>query len=137
MNRDVFRYIEHTIREYPDVKKILEEDEDFKDIILSSPVGDGSGVRGEIGNPTEAKALKLLASKTRTQMMKNQRAVYIVTSELPEERYRFVELYYWQRPRLLSNEGIARELCISTPTLYEWKRAIVKLVGIELGLANP
>jgi RinA family phage transcriptional activator len=137
VDKAVFKYIEHIIREYPDVKKILETDEYYNDIILSSPSGDETGVRSGMGKPTETKALKLMTSKTRDQMARNQKAVYVVTSELPEERYRLVELYYWQRPRLLSNEGIAQELRIGTTTMYEWKRSIVKLIGIELGLENP
>jgi phage transcriptional activator, RinA family len=133
MDRAVFRFVEHLIREYPDIKKILEGNELDFEVIYRNHDDRGCGVK----NPTEAKALSLLSNKAKAELIKTKKAIYIVTSELPEDKYRMVELCYWKRPRLLSNEGIARELNISLPTFYEWKRGFVRSVGAELGLCNP
>lgn len=134
MEKAVFQYIEHVIREYPEVERILlEEENEMQEFSFSL---ERSGVRGQVGNPTESQVMRLLTSKTRHRMLANQKAVHWVIHELPEDKRQFVELYYWNRPKTLTNEGIAQRLHIGITTLYQWKKAIVTLVGLELGLCR-
>jgi len=60
----------------------------------------------------------------------------VVVGELDEEKYRLVELKYWQRPRLLSDMGIAQQLNISRPTLYRWIDGIILAIAVEIGLVD-
>ena len=57
-----------------------------------------------------------------------------VLSGLPKEKYKLVELKYWDCR--LSNRGIAEALHVSDATYYRWRNEIVKAVVVELGLIN-
>lgn len=135
IKREIKAYIEAELRDYHDTIKAIEEDRE--ELILSSPVRDNVGGKSyDIGDPTQAKAIKLLTNKRIRRMEQTVEAINRVLAELPEEKYRLVELKYWTRPQTLTDVGIARELCCDRRTIYKWIDGIVMAIGIELGLLD-
>lgn len=135
MDKRIFKFIEHEIEEYPDVKKTLESMEWEKDVILSSTNSDNSGVRCGTGDPTARKGIELASTKARLRAEENVRIMGNVLAYLPEEKYRLIELRYWTNPQTLTDEGIACKLNIDRSTYFRWKKEIVYLVGQKLGIA--
>ena len=120
MDKTVFRYIEHVIKEYRDIEQLLLEEE-HEEVYCSDTKEENSGrYKTRVGKPTENKAIRLLTSKTRRRMLENQRAVYRVFQELPKEKQIFMELDYWTRPKNKTIEGLAQQLHIGTTMLYAW-----------------
>src|SRR5690606_37168517 len=60
-------------------------------------------------------------------------AIQTVYERLPEEKKRLVEMYYWNRSRQWTLEGIAYELNTSRITVYRWRREIVEEIAAQIG----
>ena len=136
---DIKAYIEAELRDYHQTKMDLIEAKE--DIAESAPIVDDVGFNTSaqthrIGRPTESKTIAILTNKRIRRMEQVVRAVDVVTGELPEEKMRLVRLKYWQRPRRLTDAGIAMKLSISRRTVYKWTNAICWAVAGELGLVN-
>lgn len=135
IKREIKAYIESELRDYHDTLKAIEEDRE--EIVLSSPIRDNVGGKNyDIGNPTQAKAIKLLTNKRLRRMEQTVEAINRVIEMLPEEKYRLIELKYWTRPQTLTDVGIAREIGCDRRTLYRWVDSIIMAIGVELGLVN-
>jgi len=137
---DIKAYIEAELRDYHQTRKDLTEAKE--DIALSGSVllnnlGANTGTQTHrVGRPTEAKTIAILTNKRIKRMEQVIRAIEVVTKELPEEKIKLVQLKYWQRPRRLTDAGIAMELNIGRRTLYYWAEEICVAIAIELGMAN-
>lgn len=135
LRRETKIFIEAELRDYNDTLRAISEER--QDLLLSSPVRDSSeGTSYGTGNPTEAKAIRLTTNKLIRRMEQTCKAIEIIINALPEEKYRLVELKYWTRPQMLTDEGIAREIGCDRRTLYRWCDAIILAIGIELGLVS-
>lgn len=132
LKREMKAYIEAELRDYHQTKLDLIEHKD--ELILQSPVSDSSGVRGtNVSRPTESKAMKLITNKRIKRAEQIVRSIETVINALPEEKYRLVELRYWQQPRTLTDDGIAVELSCDRSTLYRWIDGILLAIAIEMG----
>jgi RinA family phage transcriptional activator len=132
LRREIRLYIEAELRDYHQTKADLLEAQD--DIMLEGHMIDVSGIRGtSIGRPTEAKMMKLLTNKRIRRMQQIIAAIERVVNLLPPEKYRLVELRYWQKSRGLTDDGIARELNCDRRTIYRWVDGILLAVAMELG----
>jgi len=136
---DIKAYIEAELRDYHQTKKDLIEAKE--DIALSAPaldnVGGNTGAQTyRVGRPTEAKTIAILTNKRIKRMEQVIRAIEVVIGELPEEKMKLVQLKYWQRPRRLTDAGIAMELNVSRRTVYYWTDEICTAIAIELGLVD-
>jgi RinA family phage transcriptional activator len=135
IRREIKAYIEAELRDYNDTLRAIGDDRN--ELLQQSPVHDNIGGSSyDIGNPTQAQAIKLMTNKRIRRMEQTCKAIETVIEALPEEKYRLVELKYWTRPQTLTDEGIAREINIDRRTLYRWADAIILAIGIEMGLAN-
>lgn len=135
IRREIKAYIEAEIRDYNDTLRAICEDKN--EILLSSPGFDNiGGTSYDIGNPTQDKAIKLMTNKRIRRMEQTCEAIGRVVDALPEEKFRLVELKYWARPQLHTDEGIAQQIGCDRRTLYRWVDGIVLAVGIELGLLD-
>jgi len=135
IRREIKLYIEAEIRDYNDTLRAIGEERD--ELILSSPIQDNNGGTSYgISNPTLDKAIKLRTHKRIRRMEQTCEAIAKVIDALPDEKYRLVELKYWAKPQLHTDEGIARQIGCDRRTLCRWVDGIVLAVGIELGLLD-
>ena len=135
MRREIKAYIEAELRDYNDTLRQIGEDKN--ELILSSHSPDDSGIRGtDISNPTYNKAVQLMTNKRIRRMEDTCRAISNVLDGLQSEKYRLVELKYWTKPQILTDEGIARELSCDRRTLYRWVDGIILALAKEMGLVD-
>ena len=135
MKKELRAYIEAELRGYHRTKAELEEIRD--NLLNSSPEpADGMPKGTETSDPTFRQAVKLMTNRRIKYMEGLIYGIGMVLDELPQEKYRLVELKYWQRPRQLTDAGIAMELNIDRRTVYKWNEAIYLAIGIELGLID-
>lgn len=135
IRKEIKAYIEAELRDYNDTLRNIAIDK--QELLLETASFDNiGGTNYNIGNPTQAKAMKLLTNKRIRRMEETCKAINNVISALPEEKYRLIELKYWTRPQTLTDEGIARELCCDRRTIYKWIDGIVIALGVEMGLID-
>ena len=139
LRNEIKAYIEAELRDYHQTKIDLIEAKE--DIAEGAPATDDVGgnvglVTRRIGRPTEAKVIAILTNKRIKRMEQVVKAIDLVTGELLEEKVKLVQLKYWQRPRRLTDAGIAQELNIDRRTVYRWSEAICWAIAAELGLVN-
>lgn len=133
MKRELRIYIEAELRDYHRNKAEL--DEAYEQMMGESPVIQ-EGPRGSgISNPTQAKALRLLTCRRLNYMTNIHISITNALDKMGEERYRLVELKYWERPRKLTDAGIAMELNIDRRTLYRWTEQICMMIAMEMGIS--
>jgi len=129
------RYIESELKDYKETKELLENA--LTDVIERSPLPEeGSYInsRNNVSKPTERNAVLLLTNKRIQQMEKTVNAISKVLNMLDKEKYRFVELRWWECE--LTPIGIAKEMHMHEQTVYNWQRDIIKLIAVEMGLIN-
>jgi RinA family phage transcriptional activator len=128
LDRAIWGYIEHELYSYKDTKKALEEMRE--DILNSSPAIETS-VQSGPGNPTEAKATKLLTSKVLNRMSKTILAIERALKILSEDHNQLFELKYNQR-----NDW--RMIVILMPTsertYFRLRSELVYMVAQEMGM---
>lgn len=135
MNKGIKAYIESELRYYHQSKKDLEEIRE--EIIESSPINDGTGIRSCGTSDTVCKkVIRLITNKRLKRLEETIRAIDAVLDQLDETKHRLVEMKYWRKPNYLNDAGIAHELCIDRATLYRWQDAILLAIAIELGLVE-
>lgn len=138
MRREMKAYIEAELREYHQTRLDLEEaKEDLRNEGFAINIDDVGGSSGnKISRPTEKKTIKILTNKRIKRMEQVVRAVEVVIGELDEPKMKLVELKYWQRPRRLTDAGIAQEIGCDKSTVWRWANGIILAIAIELGLEN-
>lgn len=133
MNKGIKAYIEAELRYYHQSKKDLEEIRE--EIVESSPISDGTGIKGtSISDTVAKKAIRLITNKRLKRLEETIRAIDTVLDRLDEQKHKLIEMKYWRKPNYLNDAGIAHELHIDRTTLYRWKEAILLAIAIELGL---
>lgn len=136
---EIKAYIEAELRDYHQTKlDLVEAKEDIAESAQEiDDVGFNTGAQTHrIGRPTEAKTIAILTNKRIKRMEQVVRAIDIVIGELPEEKMKLVRLKYWQRPRRLTDAGIAMELHVGRRTVYYWTEEICTEIAVELGLVG-
>jgi RinA family phage transcriptional activator len=135
IRREIKAYIEAELRDYNDTLRAIGEDRN--ELLHESPAHDSIGGSSyDIGNPTQARVIKIMTNKRIRRMEQTCLAIEKVLNRLPEDKYKLIELRYWTKPQTLTDEGIAREIGIDRATLYRWADGIIKAIGIEMGLIN-
>ena len=135
IRREIKAYIEAELRDFNDTLRQIGEERN--EILLASPVRDNNGGHSyDVGNPTMARSFQLMTNKRIKHMEQTCKAIENIVGELPEEKFKLVELKYWTRPQTLTDMGIAIKLNISQRTYYNWKDAIILALAIELGLVD-
>ncbi len=132
MKKELRAFIEAELRDYHRTKTELEE---LRDNLLNLSSGPPDGMpRGtETSDPTYRGAARLMTNRRIKYMERLVMGIELAIGELDEEKVRLVELKYWQRPRQLTDMGIAMELNIGKRTLYRWTDEVLEAIGIELG----
>ena len=127
--------MEAQIYEYPEVVEAIASRRD--DII-------DAGIQSEIAllgariqanrrsDPTQSKGMRLADDPYLRRVSENMKAVESVLARLTPEGRNLVRLYYWERN--LTAYGVAKELHMSVPSFYRYRRYIVWAVAHELGM---
>lgn len=138
MRRETKAYIEAELREYDQTKKDLEDaKDDIRNEGFAVKYDNVGGTPGNnISRTTENKTIRILTNKRIKRMEQVVRTIDLVISELDEVKLKLVELKYWQRPRRLTDAGIAQEIGCDRSTAWRWTEGILLAIAIELGLEN-
>jgi len=134
LDKGVFRHVEAELYRYHDTKREIMR---MRNDILygtSPPDENVGGGRSNIpGDPT-GKAGTLLASHRRLEQMERiVEAIESVYDRLPDVKKRLIELRYWERPQILTWDGIAIELKTSRRQAIRWRDEIVFAIAELVG----
>jgi len=134
LNPGTFKHVEAELFAYKDsVKELVWLQEE---ILHSTPdrYKPMEGKRtGWISDPTGRAATLLSIHRRIEHLSMIVNAIQTVYERLPEEKKRLVEMYYWNRSRQWTLEGIAYELNTSRITVYRWRREIVEEIAAQIG----
>lgn len=126
-------YIASELKRYHRSKKELER---LKlDIMLEAPEQDDvkSGETNKVSRPVENAVLRIRQNKRVQYLERMIDAIEFVIDGLGAEKRELVKLKYWQRPVLLTDNGIARQLCVSKATVWRWSHEILFDIATEIG----
>ena len=135
MRQDVRRFIEKELTIFQDTKR---------DYYLLKEEMCGTGKKDECygrsnlpGAPTEEHAVRLIVSTPRiSQLERVVSAIDGVMCNLDEDRFRLIQMRYWERPRTLTDDGIAISLCVSRSTMFRWLDEILMAIAERLGMID-
>jgi RinA family phage transcriptional activator len=136
--KGVFNRVEAILYCYPRMKKeiqMIRESIMFDKEEIDENVGGG---RPSLpGKPTERIATRLATDKDLEKLERTVKAVEEVYHSLPDEYKRLIQLRYWTSrkyrwERKMTWERIAEQLHVSQPTVYLWRREIIKAIAERL-----
>ena len=132
INKSVFKYIEHEMYSYDDLKRELDL---YREQILEGGANQepGMSVQSGLGNVTESKAIKLISSKF---VLNTERTINSIDRSLKLLDKRHGELFELKYKKGLPWQEVALEMCISDRTYFRLRRDLVTVVGQQLGLVN-
>lgn len=136
MRREVFRYVEAELFDYPwTLKEIarLRADIALEGVALEEALLGARVSGGRLPDPTREKAIRLITNRRLKRMEETVEAIERVLSRLPAEMRELVRLRYWER---WGRVRVCEELHISERTYYRWRAAVVRAVAVEMGLVN-
>lgn len=133
MRREIKAYVEAELRDYYTTKNDFENAR--IDIIESTPIVQERG--GNLpGDQTASKGLRLITNRRLRYMETVVNAIENVINELDDVDLKLINLKYWQRPRQLTDVGIAMQIGMSKVTLYRRINKICFNIARELGLVD-
>ncbi|MBR0576763.1 DUF1492 domain-containing protein [Proteiniclasticum sp. BAD-10] len=137
ISKAYYKYVEHELYNYINTKQEYEELRE--DIILSSPAPGSERVQSSLlSDETSSKAIKLTASTRLSTMHKCicsiETGIRIIKNDPEPRKYELLRMKYFDGK--YTDIGIAQELNISRETYYRWKRQIVSLVAMYMGLID-
>ena len=135
MRRDLKAYIEAELRDYPRTKAELAE---LRDLLLNESPAPPDGLRrgSRVLDPTLKTVTRLMTDRRINHLQMIVDAIEYVTDGLLEDRLKLIELKYWQRPRQLTDAGIAMELHVTERTIRRWCLKICRAIACEMGLLS-
>lgn len=135
LNRTYYKYVENELYNYNNNKKELEDLED--EIIYSSSPQTGERVKSSaLSDETASKGLRLISSSRLNQIQRTlvgiERSIKMLKADSEDSKYKLLEMKYFDCQ--YTDTKIAQELNISIETYYRWKRQIINLTAINIGL---
>lgn len=129
---DWWLYVKNIIRQYPELKKELEELKTQKVTVSYGGVG---GRSGKIGRPTEVTALKELPPKSQKKLDAIEKAIRTTKERHPNDynlRLMIVDLVYWKKTHTI--QGSSMRVPCHPNTAAMWQAEFIRLVADELDL---
>lgn len=135
LQQSYYKYIESELYNYKNMVEELKEIQD--DIISSSPAASGERVQSSsLSDETASKAVRLISSARLKRLDETVRAIDVgikILKTCPEPgKYKLLEMKYFDCQ--YTDIRIAKELNISRETYFRWKRQIISLMAMHLGL---
>lgn len=131
INKNVFKYIEHEMYCYDEIKKELEL---YREQIIegeNKPEVSVSG--GTTGDQTANKAIKLVSSKF---VLQSEKVIQAIEKTLGILGDAYKELFEYKYQKGLPWQEVMAEMCISERTYFRMRRNLVTMVGQQLGVLN-
>jgi RinA family phage transcriptional activator len=138
LNKEVFRYVERQLYDYPSNKSLLKQwEEDSRELageIRSAMASLGERVGNSWpGDPTSVKVIKLLRMGQKAESVKPYvKAIEATLETLKEQERILIEEKYFQQE--LTNAGIARKLNISEPEFYLLRKSVIHKFAARMAL---
>jgi len=144
----VFRFVERELYDYPVNKELvmdyLQRRNDELTRGRQAPesltihgkyqVADTGTLSGEVSNPVQSKAIRLLALEHKAERaLFYVQAIDSVLSTLTTVDKQLIKLKYFEGK--LTNAGVASELGIGERQFYEWRNTIIRKFALRLGMA--
>jgi RinA family phage transcriptional activator len=130
-----FQLIELELSYYHQTKKEL-EDYRSEVVELSGRRMDRVAEGGHVYRPTESRALTLITSIAIKEMERRVAAIDYVLDLLKQSseprKLKLIELKYFRNS--YSDLAIQRELHIEQATFYRWKKEVIQLIAMRLGM---
>lgn len=134
IRKGTFQHIESELYAYHDTRKEIVR---LKNEILycrsSSDENVGGGKGNLPGDPTGRTAVLLTSHKKLEQLQNIVDAIENVVDRLTEDRKKLIRLRYWDKPQILTWDGIAAELHVSRRTAMNWRDEIVRAIAEKIG----
>lgn len=134
IRKGTFQHIESELYAYHDTRKEIVR---LKNEILycrsSSDENVGGGKGNLPGDPTGRTAVLLTTHKKLEQLQNIVDAIENVVDRLTEDRKKLIRLRYWDKPQILTWDGIAAELHVSRRTAMNWRDEIVRAIAEKIG----
>jgi len=132
LSRAVFRYVEHELYNYELTKKELEELR--QDIISLAPSPSYVVVNGTaVGDTTGRKAVRLVTNVAIVRMTRTVAAIDRALTRVFDHHRQLFQLKYCQG---LPWQRICIEMHIEERTYYKYRKELVAMVALEMGLIN-
>jgi RinA family phage transcriptional activator len=129
-NQYAFRFVEHEIYRYYEIKEAVQELED--DIILSTR--EQNEIKGTDASDTVGESVIMLHRDPRIHHLKRTvTCIDIAWLNLDDTQRRILEYKYWKHSTT-TWEDVAALHYVAVRTLYNWRSSVVKEVGIRLGV---
>lgn len=116
---------------YHETKKEIERLK--RDIIYGSQFNGDENIGGGKSNlPGDATARKAITLASNARLERMERIVESIDSvfyRLQPEKKQLVQMMYWDRPKLLTWEGIALKLHVTKRTAGRWRKEIIHAIG--------
>ncbi|MEJ8548179.1 transcriptional regulator [Brevibacillus borstelensis] len=134
IKKGTFQHVESELYAYHETRKEIVR---LKNEILysnSSADENVGGGKGNIpGDPTGRTAILLTSHKKLEQLQMIVDAIESVVERLTDDRKKLLRLRYWDKPQILTWDGIAAELHVSRRTAVNWRDEIVRAIAEKLG----
>lgn len=134
LRRGTFQHVESELYTYHETKKEIVRLKN--DMLYSSgpPDENAGGSRGNMpGDPTGQTAVLMVTHRRIEQLERIVEAIESVVERLPDKKKRLVQLRYWDKPRVLTWDGIALKLEVSRATALRWRDEIVYAIAEKIG----
>lgn len=142
IRREIKKYIETELQDYDRTKKEWEQLQseltNRNNVETFDTMFERLGIDETVQcqSVTESKALRLITNKRLSQLERTIKAIEKVMMNLPEEKFKLVQMKYWDVPRTLTDDGIAYQLSCDRRTIYKWTDGIILAIAIEMGLID-
>jgi len=129
------KYLESELFDYKDMNKHLNQlREEIANPWQPQDENIGGGRSNRNVSVTERTATLLVTDKRLLQMQRMSNAIEKVYNDGTDLQKEFMDIYYFQKNRKLTIEGIAQELNYSRSTILDNKRIILCRLADELGI---
>ena len=126
------KHIESELFAYHDTLKEIERLRD--DFIEGTSVPDEAGGRSNLpGDPTGRKVTTMLMNRRLQRLSEIANAIEEVYMRLPGEKKQLMNMVYWTKPRILTWEGIGKELHVSSRQAMRWRDEVIWAIAELIG----
>lgn len=132
---ETYTFIEGIIRNYKTYPRWISQRKE--EIIaphkqIDENIGGGRG--GSISNTTERAVTALVLDKSLMSLQREYEAVDLAFNTCEEKTKEIIELYYLQRPRTKTWDGVAQEVGYSKKQCQRLRDGFVKFIAEQIGL---
>jgi len=136
MKRGTFVYIEQLLREYPEMGNYIKQREEEliypDELVIDQNIGGGRS--SFISKPTERMAITIIEDKRLRELSRCKCAIDKLISEADFIMVGVIQMFYFEKPRLRTWEGIAMDTGLSERHCRRLRDKFFQAVADELGM---